>query len=871
MSNKEKKAENYKNENSKKTVFLNIIGSLKSSDFKKSDSIINFFSQNAKKLDMHMAIKSTDEFCLYLFKDALKLEKLIKKENDTKMKLELKKIEKAEYDKKSFIESIQNEKDIEKIVDNFYSSKVKKYFPEIKFEDYLKILGKKTVSNINKINKRNEYITIKNQYANKQGLVHTVTVPSLLNISEKEYVRWRNKGLITIHSYSEFKKWGQNLKTPNFDYDYLLTITPKMIEKWRDEDSGLSSKTSINEWNLLISNLKEQFNISTIDHKFYYHPKLFESQKFIINIQIKTKVTTKNFEEIKDCIKIIHNDSLKLLNKIEEVEKFNAFCEDNEISENELIHFNNNFNNRAVFQKDLREDLELVFNKIISARSQEYISDILNIKNYHESFINARNINREISFIVGETNSGKTHEALQSLIQAESGVYLAPLRLLAFEIYEKLNNLGIPCNLITGEEEIIIADAKHTASTIECVNLNKRVEVAIIDEFQMINDTQRGWAWTQAFLGVPANKVFVIGNSSSLKKCVSLLSNTKDNYTITIKERLSNLQVLKSTVSLTDLRKGDALIAFSRQAVLEYAFDLKDMGKSVAIIYGNLSPEVRRRQAEKFNSGKADILITTDAIGMGLNLPIDRVIFSSLVKFDGLSRRNLNNSEIKQIAGRAGRYQNEGQVCMLNEYDHNETNTKEINMIRSALNSHMPDDHKLFDVCPNNWHLNKMSDILKTKNIKSILIYFAKLNKTEFYKNLLLENAIWLYEELHKNKKFMKLPLDVQLKLLLSPVDLKNITLINYYKFLIKSITENINQPFEASDVYNNNFENSLLTAEICVKAISMYNYLSKFSDNLNRETTKNASKMFESYILKELELKHFQKKQRYADYFFDF
>lgn len=850
-------------EESKKENLINEIGK---SIFIKSYQVELFFTNQKDKLKAYLNIGNINEFCFYLFKDASKLEKMIIKEFEKERKKQENKIQKENSIRDKFVLSLKDEKDINTIVDTFYSYYFKKNFSDVSFESYIKMLGKKTVSDKNKIKKRNEYLTIKKRYTNNQGLVHGSMVSSLINISEKEYIKWRDQDLIKIHSYISFKKWGKNLKAPCFDYEYLLTITPKIIDKWRAESVGLFSSSQLAKWDLLKENLKENHKISTINNKFYYHPKLFDKQNFTLNIQIKTKVNTKTFLNINNCEQIVNNDLLKTMKSVEEIRIFNNFCQVNEISENELEIINKYFKGAEIFQKDLKKHLEYIFNKIISSRSEEYITNILDVKNYHNSFLNARSINREVSFIVGETNSGKTYEALESLIKAESGIYLAPLRLLAFEVYEKLNNTGVPCNLITGEEEIIIANAKHTASTIECVDLEKFVEVAIIDEFQMVNDYQRGWAWTQAILGTPASKLFIIGNSSALEKSITLLSNTNDSCKVIKKERISKLVVQEQSVSLKELKKGDALIAFSRQEVLEYAHDLKKLGKSVAIIYGNLSPEVRRYQAGKFNSGEADVLVTTDAIGMGLNLPIDRVIFSTLQKYDGICTRRLLDSEIKQISGRAGRFQNIGYVTVLDKSGNMKIN-KDYDNIKNILESELNEDNSLFDVCPNNWHLTKLSEILNTNNIKSILQYFGKLNNTSLYRNLLLDNAIELYDVLSSNKKFTKLPLNLQLKILLSPVDIKKEILVEYYRYLIAQLVNNTQEPFSIYDIYYNGRIEDLFSAEMCVKGISIYNYLSKYAEGFDRESSEFDRLELESYILQELELKTFRKKEKFENY----
>ena len=289
----------------------------------------------------------------------------------------------------------------------------------------------------------------------------------------------------------------------------------------------------------------------------------------------------------------------------------------------------------------------------------------LSLDDYAHSFTKARAILRHHHFYVGPTNSGKTYHALNTLIAAKSGVYLAPLRLLAMEVRDKLMEAGVPCNLITGEERDIITGAQHTASTIEMMNPTKLVDVAIIDEIQMLQDADRGSAWTAALVGVPARQVFVCGSNAVTAPCLRAIESLNETYELTHLRRMTPLVLEDESLCgkryskpklKPKLQKGDAIIAFSRKDVLTFSARFRQWGFTVASIYGALSPEVRRHESERFCTGQADILVATDAIGMGLNLPIRRVIFCNIHKFDGVASRLLNATEVRQIAGRAGRF-----------------------------------------------------------------------------------------------------------------------------------------------------------------------------------------------------------------------
>ena len=287
------------------------------------------------------------------------------------------------------------------------------------------------------------------------------------------------------------------------------------------------------------------------------------------------------------------------------------------------------------------------------------------LDDYAYNFAKARAIHRHHHFYLGPTNSGKTYHALEALIKAQSGVYLAPLRLLAMEGRDRLVAAGVPCNLITGEESVLMKGAKHTASTIEMMHPKNQIEVAIIDEIQMLQDPDRGSAWTAALVGVPARQVFICGSNAVTAPCIKVIEALGETYEMTYLQRKTPLVLEETSICgkryskpklKNQLQKGDAVIAFSRKDVLTFSARFRQWGYTVASIYGALSPEVRRTESERFNTGAADILVATDAIGMGLNLPIRRVLFSNIHKYDGVASRSLNATEVRQIAGRAGRY-----------------------------------------------------------------------------------------------------------------------------------------------------------------------------------------------------------------------
>ncbi|KAH0556223.1 hypothetical protein GP486_005852 [Trichoglossum hirsutum] len=271
---------------------------------------------------------------------------------------------------------------------------------------------------------------------------------------------------------------------------------------------------------------------------------------------------------------------------------------------------------------------------------------------------------RTIHLHVGPTNSGKTYHALQRLEQAKTGLYAGPLRLLAHEVYTRMNAKGKPCNLITGEEKRIIEGEKNPmiSCTVEMTPLHKDLDVAVIDEIQMIGSWDRGWAWTQALLGVQAREVHLCGEERVVPLIRHLTSLMGESLEIHRYARLNPLTVESMSLKggLHSLKKGDCVVVFSRAGIHAMKKKIESTtGKRCAVVYGSLPPETRAQQARLFNDPDSgyDILVASDAIGMGLNLSIKRIIFETTRKIaGGCDFENLTTSEIKQIAGRAGRY-----------------------------------------------------------------------------------------------------------------------------------------------------------------------------------------------------------------------
>ncbi|MBR4458746.1 MAG: hypothetical protein IKS31_07305 [Clostridia bacterium] len=269
----------------------------------------------------------------------------------------------------------------------------------------------------------------------------------------------------------------------------------------------------------------------------------------------------------------------------------------------------------------------------------------------------ARAMKRRFVLHLGPTNSGKTHDGVSRLHAALQGIYLGPLRLLAAEQFDTLNQEGIPCSLVTGEERILVPFARVQSSTVEMASLKTHYDIAVIDECQMVADRDRGGAWTDAILGLCADEIHVCASPDAETILTQMIAECGDEMRIVRHERMTPLVMEKASFQFPDsVRPGDALIVFSKARVHAVAAELRQLGFHVSLIYGALPPDVRRDQAERFQAGDNEVVVSTDAIAMGMNLPIQRVVFLESEKYDGDITRPLTDAEFKQIAGRAGRF-----------------------------------------------------------------------------------------------------------------------------------------------------------------------------------------------------------------------
>ena len=352
----------------------------------------------------------------------------------------------------------------------------------------------------------------------------------------------------------------------------------------------------------------------------------------------------------------------------------------------------------------------------------------------------------KINAVLGPTNTGKTFLAIETMLSFETGMMGFPLRLLAREVYDKVIKKVNPKKvaLITGEEKIIPSDAKYYFCTVESMPIDKVLDFVGIDEIQMCSDHERGHIFTDRLLNLRGEKLTMFMGSNSMKNIIKKLEGDIEYID---RKRLSKL-TYSGHKKISRIERKSAIIAFSAEEVYAIAELIRRQKGGAAIVMGSLSPKTRNSQVSLYQSGDVDYLVATDAIGMGINMDLDNVYFSNLKKFDGKKLRRLRLSEISQIAGRAGRYLNDGSFGITGECS--EISAEEIDL----LETHKIDEiHTIFWRNPNlnfkngntliksleekpgkNW-LRKISECEDEKVLKYILKDTEKLqifnNETE--------------------------------------------------------------------------------------------------------------------------------------------
>ncbi len=316
-------------------------------------------------------------------------------------------------------------------------------------------------------------------------------------------------------------------------------------------------------------------------------------------------------------------------------------------------------------------------------------------------------IKNKITAVLGPTNTGKTYMAIETMLSFQSGMIGFPLRLLAREVYDKVIKRVEPNKvaLITGEEKIIPLNAKYYLCTVESMPVDKNLEFVAIDEVQMCTDHERGHIFTERLLNLRGDKSTMFMGSNSIKNIIDKLDAEVEYIK---KDRLSKL-TYTGHKKISRIERKSAIIAFSAEDVYAIAELIRRQKGGSAIVMGSLSPKTRNSQVQLYQSGDVDYLVATDAIGMGINMDLDNVYFSNLRKFDGRKLRRLNLAEIGQIAGRAGRYLNDGSFGITG--DCGEISAEEIELL---------ENHKFNDINTIFWRNSELNFNNGNSLIKSL-------------------------------------------------------------------------------------------------------------------------------------------------------
>jgi len=329
----------------------------------------------------------------------------------------------------------------------------------------------------------------------------------------------------------------------------------------------------------------------------------------------------------------------------------------------------------------------------------------------------------KITAVLGPTNTGKTFLAIETMLSFDSGMIGFPLRLLAREVYDKIIKKIDPNKvaLITGEEKIIPANAKYYLCTVESMPIDKKVEFVAVDEIQMCADGERGHIFTDRLLNLRGEKLTMLMGSNTIKNIILKLN--EDTEFIN-KERFSKLSYLGHK-KISRIDRKSAVIAFSSEEVYAIAELIRRQKGGAAIVMGSLSPKTRNAQVNLYQSGDVDFLVATDAIGMGLNMDLDNVYFSNFKKFDGKKLRRLSLSEIGQIAGRAGRYLNNGNFGITGEC--REISSEEVEL----LENHRFEEIRTLFWRNSNLHFNNSSDLIKSLDERPKEDWLRRINECE--------------------------------------------------------------------------------------------------------------------------------------------
>ena len=452
-----------------------------------------------------------------------------------------------------------------------------------------------------------------------------------------------------------------------------------------------------------------------------------------------------------------------------------------------------------------------ILNKLKSnkIKNSEKLIKFINSKENTEKFkiTKTKSNKAKYFFHCGPTNSGKTFNAVNDLLNSKNGAYLSPLRLLASENYQYIKEKIGHCNLFTGQEKID-EDSPFTCYTVEMCDTKRHFETIIIDESFMVSDYSRGGAWTNAIFNSDAGNIHIILSEESLSLFEKFFKELDIEFEVKNYKRLVPLEYTgKFIYNLKKAPEKTVFIVFSINSIFKYKEMLNKEGIMPSIIYGAMPPESKKKEIEKFIKGETKYCISTDAIGMGINLPCDNVVFLETMKFDGRDFRELNTTEILQISGRAGRYKlcDKGRVYGLDK-----------SLINSLKNPYKP-SHMSWDI-----DFEILKKIPCKKLLDKVKVYkmiFLMVNK----KSIRIAKADDFIETLENVPRLDNIPIDTAISLLKQPISREIIPLL---KRIIKTIIKNKTISYDYIQFPNEYIINSSVEMRGCVDFLKKIDFL---------------------------------------------
>lgn len=796
-------------------------------------------------------------------------------------------------------------------VDNCNNRNINSKTIEINIKEPVKVQNKKPIIVEKKIIKKVKKLTL-NNHNRSNNITSSITKTN------------SNANTSTDTNTDSNVNTNAKINKSNLDY-YLKSLRNKELQEIQNEYKEMDFNSylqkcisTINTYNYKINKLririlKEILNKSLNKSFIYDYFKPSVCSDFIMYILNNNEVKTKLINESKYHINYLNNKPKEIV----------LVSDDNK---NFLIQYHLNYGipvfkqleiyNTMIIKKEKEEyDKKRKFSSIEDIDDEElekieYLRDLVTIQEPQNWFPLARKIKRKFVYHCGPTNSGKTFNAIKALSEAKNGIYCSPLRLLSWEIHDKLSSNEIKCDLITGQECKKFANATHVSCTIEKTHFDRVFDIGVIDEIQMIGDNSRGHNWTLAVLGLAAKEIHLCGDPSAVMLIKNLINKTNDEIEIIDYKRLSDLFVEEKELKLdflldkkyeksmsispedkennmnakenknsnikevknkdnnatlkeessdsrenymsdfiSSLREGDCIVAFSKnkcemlkhlidrhyknihnysqsfnssesvsnndaawrsETFNEYSSDNtnincedNDMNNSInskentafndnynntmktnkytntqsivthskhtnkstsnvtSIIYGNLPPSTKIQEAHNFNNRKTKFLIATNAIGMGLNLNINRIIFHSILRYDGKNKVKISETEVKQIAGRAGRSTKNGKVTAVNKSDHqyikeiiDKANEENLNK-EIYQNSKANQNYKAYIFFTINSILELSEEFKRLLNKHDIR--FSEILKYLKHHNNFFDNNLFILNDLDKYYEFAQL------------------------------------------------------------------------------------------------------------------